>query len=164
MRVGAQTFGIVVAAVVLTAQIPAQKPNFTGTWKLNVERSGPILPRGLTGLVLILDHRDPSTILVTGERVTGKPGVIASVFGEDPPGIIDGKEHVIKPRPGKTVSVTVQWSGFAMVRHQVITADGTDYFSDTRTTLSADGKILTIAEQYREPGMERIRDWVFEKQ
>jgi hypothetical protein len=33
-----------------------------------------------------------------------------------------------------------------------------------RTSLSADGKVLTMAEHYREPGMERVRDWVYEKQ
>jgi hypothetical protein len=30
--------------------------------------------------------------------------------------------------------------------------------------LSPDGQALTMAERYREPGLERVRDWVFEKQ
>ena len=45
-----------------------------------------------------------------------------------------------------------------------MTEKGTTYISDVRTYLSPDGKVLTMAEHYREPGMERIRDWVFEKQ
>jgi hypothetical protein len=45
-----------------------------------------------------------------------------------------------------------------------MTEDGVEYRSDIRMTLSADGKTLTMAEHHKEPGMERIRDWVFDKQ
>lgn len=55
-------------------------------------------------------------------------------------------------------------SGNVLVTHEVITKDGTDFISDTRATLSKAGRVLTIAEHYREPGLERIRDLVFEKQ
>jgi hypothetical protein len=40
----------------------------------------------------------------------------------------------------------------------------TDFVSDARATLSKDGRVLTMAEHYSEPGLERIRDWIFEKQ
>jgi hypothetical protein len=42
--------------------------------------------------------------------------------------------------------------------------DGTEYASDIRMTLSPNGRTLIMEEHYTEPGMERIRDWVFEKQ
>lgn len=45
-----------------------------------------------------------------------------------------------------------------------MTEKGTTYVSDVMTSLSPDGKVLTMAEHYREPGLERVRDWVFEKQ
>ena len=137
-------------------------PNFSGTWKLNVQRSGPILPRGLTGLVLIIDHREPSVVRISRELITGKTNV-TSVFGEDPPSIIDGEEHVTNAGRGKSVRMTVHWSGNVLVTHEVITKDGTDFVSDTRATLSKDGTVLTISEHYSEPGLERIRDWIFEK-
>jgi hypothetical protein len=58
-----------------------------------------------------------------------------------------------------------KWEGSTLVMHWELTdAAGVTYVSDIRTSLSADGKVLTMAEHYREPGMERIRDWVFEKQ
>ena len=41
---------------------------------------------------------------------------------------------------------------------------GTTHVSDIRITLSEGGKVLAMAEQYREPNIERIRDWVFEKE
>jgi hypothetical protein len=139
------------------------RPNFSGTWKLNVLHSGPILPHGLTGLIIVIDHRQPSTVRVIRENMAGETNLTA-IFGKDPPSKIDGREHVTRPGAGKTVRATSQWSGDTLVTHQVYTRDGTDFISDTRTTLSNDGKILTIAEDYREPGLERIRDWVFEKQ
>lgn len=161
------------AIAVVTAALPlapassdqdsASKPNFSGTWKLNVQRSGPILPRGLTGLVLMIDHREPSIVRISRELITGKTNV-RSVFGEDPPSIIDGEEHVTNAGLGKSIRMTAQWSGDALVTHEVITKDGTDFVSDTRATLSKDGTVLTISEHYREPGLERIRDWIFEKQ
>src|SRR5688572_7506134 len=35
---------------------PKATPNFSGTWKLNLQRSGPIMPRGLEALTLVIDH------------------------------------------------------------------------------------------------------------
>ena len=40
----------------------------------------------------------------------------------------------------------------------------TRYISDINTTLSDDRQTLIMSEYYREPGLERIRDWVFERQ
>lgn len=77
---------------------------------------------------------------------------------------IDGKVHTIRVGENRSVSVNTRWSGNDLLRHQVITIKGIRYVSDTRTTLSTSGAILTIAEHYREPGLERIRNWVFERQ
>jgi hypothetical protein len=57
-----------------------------------------------------------------------------------------------------------RWSGSTLIMHWEMTEHGTTYISDIKTSLSPDGKVLTMAEDYRETGMRRIRDWVFEKQ
>jgi hypothetical protein len=137
---------------------PVAKPNLSGTWKLNLQRSGPILPRGTMALTMKIEHREPmmrsrETRVVSGKVTTSK----------DPWTAIDCKEHESK-HPGKTVLSSACWSGRALKTHNVTTIDGVDYISDIATTLSDDGKVLTMAEHYREPGLERIRDWVFEKQ
>jgi len=56
--------------------------------------------------------------------------------------------------------------GGVHARHALELADseGITYISDIRTLLSADRKVFTMAEHYREPAMERFRDWVYEKQ
>jgi hypothetical protein len=154
---------MLVFATILVGRQPSAKPNFSGTWKLNTRRSGPTLPRGLTGLLVVIDHEDPSTVRITSEVLAGKPGVTA-IFGNDPAVTIDGKDHVISFGENKSVRVNTRWSGNDLLRHQAITIMSTRYISDTRTTLSAGGTILTIVEHYREPNMKRIRSWVFERQ
>jgi len=69
------------------------------------------------------------------------------------------------PARGKTERSVQKWEGSTLVMHWELTdSEGITYVSDYSTSLSADGKVLTMAEQYREPGMERIRDWAYEKQ
>lgn len=56
------------------------------------------------------------------------------------------------------------WSDSVLVMHCEMTEKGATYVLAIKTSPSTDGRVLTIAEQYHEPGMEPIRDWVFEKQ
>jgi hypothetical protein len=77
---------------------------------------------------------------------------------------IDGIEHVSHPEAGSTIKQRQTWSGATLLMHWEKTAEGTTYISDIKQTLSEDGKLLIMSERYREPGMERNRDWVFEKQ
>ena len=137
-----------------------RKPNFSGTWKLNLQRSGPILPRGTEALTVVIDHRESTIRLSETRTVSGK---VTSGEGAAEP--IDGQEHVSSPEPGKTAKQKKSWSGQTLLTYWEMTdQQGTTYVSDIRIALSEGGKVLTMAEHYREPRMERIRDWVFEKQ
>ena len=136
----------------------SRRPNFTGTWKLNLQLSGPVMPRGLEALVIDIDHRDPVIRSAEIRKVAGKVTKGASSA------TIDGIEHVTQSAPQKSVKEKKWWSADALMMHWEMTEDGTTYISDIKQTLSGDGMVLTMSERYREPGMERIRDWVFEKQ
>jgi hypothetical protein len=135
------------------------KPNFSGTWKLNLQRSGPIMPRGLEALTIVIEHRDPKITSRETRVVSGK--VTSTKDGTEK---IEEIEHVWHPEPGSTVKQRQTWSGVTLLKHWEKTVTGTAYVSDIKQTLSEDGKVLIMSEHYREPGMERIRDWVFEKQ
>ena len=152
-----------IAFAVAFGQSPSagqSRPNLSGTWKLNVKRSGPILPRGTEALTVVIDHKESTIRLSETRNVSGK---VTSGEGAAEP--IDGQEHVSSPEPGKTVKQKKGWSGNTLLMYWEMTdKEGTTYVSDIRITLSEGGKVLTMAEHYREPGMERIRDWVFEKQ
>ena len=78
--------------------------------------------------------------------------------------IFDGQERISHPGAGKTSKQTQRWSGDVLLKHWEMTEGTTTYVSDTRMTLSENGRALTMSEHYREPGMERVRDWIFEKQ
>jgi hypothetical protein len=138
---------------------PTARPNFSGTWKLNLQRSGPIMPRGLEGLTIVIDHRDSSITSRETRVVSGK-----TTSSKDGTAMIDDIERVWHPEPGSREKQRQSWSGATLIKHWEKTVKSTTYISDIRQTLSEDGKVLTMSEHYREPGMERIRDWVFEKQ
>jgi hypothetical protein len=154
-------FALIFVAFALPRQaFPTERPNLSGTWKLNVARSGPILPRGTEALTMVIDHREPLIKTSETRTVSGK-----TTHSDGETATIDGRLRVVHPGPGKTERSMQKWSGAVLVMHWEMTdSEGVTYISDIRTSLSADGKILTMAEHYREPGMERIRDWVFEKQ
>ena len=137
----------------------SQRPNLSGTWKLNLARSGPTLPRGTEALTMVIEHREPSIHTSETRTVSGKTTHTDSGTSK-----IDGQLRVEHPKPGVTVKSMQTWSDSTLVMHWEMTEKGTTYISDIRTSLSPDGKVLTMAEHYEEPGMERIRDWVFDKQ
>jgi len=153
-------FGAIFVALSLPGQVSQiEHPNLSGTWKLNVARSGPILPRGTEALTMVFEHRDPSIKYSETRVVSGK-----TTHSDGDARMIDGRLRVEHPAPRKTERSMQKWEGSTLVVHWELTdADGITYVSDIRMSLSADGKVLTMAEHYREPGMERIRDWVFDK-
>ena len=148
------------AALPLAGQVtPIQRPNLSGTWKLNLKRSGPVLPRGTEALTIVIDHRDPSIHTSETRTVAGKTTHSDGGYAK-----IDGQLRVEHPDPGKTVTSMQRWSGSTLIMHWEMVEKEITYISDIKTSLSPDGKVLTMAEDYREPGMQRVRDWVFEKQ
>jgi hypothetical protein len=155
-----RSLACLLAALPLTGQpSPNQRPNLSGTWKLNLQRSGPVLPRGTEALTIVIDHRDPSIHTSETRTVSG-----STTHTDSGSAKIDGQSHTEHPEPGKTVTSMQRWSGSTLIMHWEMIEHGTTYISDIKTSLSPDGKVLTMAEDYREPGMQRIRDWVFEKQ
>ena len=105
-------------------------PNFTGKWKLNVQRSE-TSSSGVTELVIDVDHKDP----VFKYTVKGMAG--GQQIQESESFTTDGK-----PSQGSQgITVTASWDGPALVA--VGTAgDGSMVFV-SRLTLSEDGKAIT---------------------
>ena len=69
-------FGSIVAVLALAGQVsPIEHPNLSGTWKLNVARSGPILPRGTEALTMTYEHRDLFRGVVPGYAVMMASGL-----------------------------------------------------------------------------------------
>jgi len=108
---------------------------------------------------MVIDHRDPAIHTSETRTVSGK-----TTQSDSGTSVIDGRQRVQHSEAGKTVRFMQKWVGSTIVMHWEMTEKGVTYISDIRMFLSPDGGVLTMAEHYREPGLERIRDWVFEKQ
>jgi hypothetical protein len=146
-------FGLTLIALALPAQVPnIEHPNLSGTWKLNLSRSGPILPRGTEALIITFEHRDPLIRYSETRIVAGK-----TTHSEGKMKTIDGRFLSDHPPRGNTERSMQKWEGSTLIMEWELTdAKGTTYISSFRTSLSSDGKVLTMSEHYRS-GARRLR-------
>jgi hypothetical protein len=118
---------VVVAPVALFA---ASKPDFTGTWKLNVDESD-LGGAPLTAVVVRIQHKDPEFTYAAKATVNGQD------FDESETFTIDGKPR--KDSRGGTM--TAHWEGAVLVS-DITGPDGNPAYT-SRMTLSEDGKTCT---------------------
>jgi hypothetical protein len=150
-----------VAALTVTAfaaSLAAQsKPNFSGTWKLNVSKSdfGP-LP-GPDSRLDVIEHNDPVLrVNVAQEGAQGKQNFTLSYT-------TDGKEVMNKQGP-RDIKSTVVWDGSNLVLNSKFSFNDNDVTVKNVWTLSADGKTLTENAHLSAQMGEADQKMVFEKQ
>ena len=158
---------VAVATMVLAGTSFAQaKPDFSGTWKLNVDKSdfGPV-PGPTAQTDVIEQSGNTLKINVTAEGEQGKMQYTEVLT-------TDGKEVAIPadspgahPAPEVTLqSISAAWDGATLNVSQKLTYGGDPVTGVSHYTLSADGKVLTIASDYQSPEGGASRTFVFEKQ
>ena len=115
----------------------ADRPNFSGTWKLDTEKSdyGRIQPP--QKLERVITHNDPSLKIKTTQ--TGPQGPITTELSYT----TDGKESVNTIR-GTEVKITAHWDKDALL----VESTRGQLKQDERWTLSPDGRILTIVNHF----------------
>jgi len=148
------TFLIALTVVGVSAQ---QTPDFSGTWKLHVDKSDfGILP-GPTSRTDVIVHKDPAlSISFSAEGAQGKQeGKLTYTT--------DGKEAVNKMGEREMKS-TLKWAGSSLVLSSKFVFNGTDATGEGNWTLSPDGKTLTINQHYASSLGEADQKIVFEKQ
>ena len=135
----------VLGALTLSAQ---SKPNFSGTWELNVAKSD-LGGAPISKLTVQMDHQGPvlkytAEAIVNGESFT-ESGTIDT----------DGKTTA-DSRGGQ---VKAHWDGEALV---IVTTDSAGNLLDTaRMALSSDGKVVT--REYDRQTDQQKRHEVFDK-
>jgi len=149
------TLGVFALAASLAAQ---SKPNFSGTWTLNVAKSdfGPLPPSN--SRVDIIDHNDPTLkVAVTDDGAQGKQEYTLKMA-------TDGKEVTNNAGGGMEVKNTAAWEGSGLVVGTKLNFQGTDVTIRAVWTLSADGKTLTEAAHLVAGALgETDQTFVFEK-
>ena len=145
---------------------PAQdKTNFSGTWKLNVEKSefGPI-PAPSTATQLI-EQKD-SDFKCTYDTATdeGKDHAVLTFAA-------DGKEVTVpadspNAHQGQFNPQTIKadWDGPCLIVTETGVYSGMDVHSKRTYSLSADGKVLTIALHLTLSMGDLDLKWVYDKQ
>ena len=144
-------------AVTLITVVAQQKPDFSGTWKLNVAKSEFGMLPGPTSRTDVITHKDPSlSDSVTLENAEGKQQYVANYT-------TDGKEAVNKIGP-REIKSTLKWVGSNLAVSSKLVYNDADVTGESTWALSADGKTLTISVHYTSPMGETDQKLVFEKQ
>lgn len=146
-------------AVLLVAPVllAAGKPDFSGEWKMNAEKSnfGP-LPAPAS-MVRQIEHAEPRLRVVTTQ--SGPKGEVRSEFNY----AVDGKEHVNRSAGGEVRSV-LRWDGDVLEVNSNRQVGGATIKTLDRWTLSEDGRILTNKMLLTAPQGEAEITVVFDKQ
>jgi hypothetical protein len=153
-----KTLVAVLTVTAFAASLAAQtKPNYSGTWKLNVAKSdfGPI--PGPDSQTNVIEHNDPVLkVNSTAERPQGKQNATLMYT-------TDGKEVTNKQGPNNIKSTAV-WEGSNLVINSKFTLNDSDVTIKSVWTLSADGKTLTEDRHLAAQMGEADQKMVFEKQ
>jgi hypothetical protein len=120
-----------------TLALAADKPNFSGDWSLDVDKSnfGPM--PGPATMTRKVDHSDPA-MKVTEATTGGPQGDQTLTMNYS----TDGKETT-NELMGAPVKATASWDGSALMIKMAANFGGTDITITDKWTLSADGKVLT---------------------
>ncbi len=148
---------ICLVAFLCTALVGAEtKPNFSGTWKQNLEKS-PTKSSWLKSYVNKIDQKDTSLKVTTttlgdrGEHTYDRAYVI-------------GKEEKSQDHEGDQFATNVKWEGSTLVFETVEKERDATLTSKEIWTLSDDAKTLTKSIHRSGPRGESDQKYVLEKQ
>ncbi len=125
------------AVAILSSTALADKPNFSGEWSLNIDKSnlGPMPPP--TSMTRKVDHADPA--LSFTEAVVGSPQGDQTVTIKV---TTDGKEST-NQMMGNPAKTTASWQGNTLVINMSMDFQGTEIKLTDKWELAEDGKTLT---------------------
>jgi hypothetical protein len=148
---------VIALAACATLAAAADKPNFSGEWSLDLDKSnfGPMPPP--SALSRKIQHNDPE--MTMEQTTTGGPQGDQTVKFKYS---TDGKEtsNEIMGNPAKT---TAAWDGNALVISMSLDAGGNEIKITDRVTLSDDGKVMTDAQHLVLPQGELDLTYVLNK-
>jgi hypothetical protein len=144
------------AATLMYAQ-QGGKPDFSGTWVMNVQKSEVKDPP--VSSVFKIVHREPAYhwsathVYQDGKNDTARLDLIT-----------DGKHEATRKYRGYKSHIRMYWEGDVLVLDEkAVTKDGTGT-NVVRYSLSADGKTLTAIEHDEIPSASWTNRWVFDRQ
>ena len=148
------TIAAMIACLCVLFVAAQTKPNLSGTWKLNQEKSK-FADGGPDSLLIKIDHKEPA--FAEDWAMTTRSGDHRSFQAKY---TTDGKETEQEVM-GRTAKTSAKWEGDALVIE--FKSEGGSF--RRKITLSADGKTMTkAATQTRGDGQQSEDTVVFDKQ
>jgi len=146
-----------VIAAAANMAVAADKPDFSGTWKMDADKSvfGPIPPP--TAMTRKIDHKDPT--IAVDEARSGAQGDMNMTMKYS----TDGKETT-NSLMGNDVKSKAAWDGKVLVISSAANFGGADVKLTDKWTLSDDGKTLTDVETISAPQGDFEMTFVLVKQ
>ena len=136
---------------------PPQKPDFTGTWKFNPQKSK-LQIAAPDSTVFVVEHREPHFRLSRTHTFAGK----SDTWGIEL--TTDGKEFT-REEPQRTLRGRLVWEGDALVfTVHIWQRDGEELTDRVKYVLASDHKSFTAYESYRGRTAHADNVWVLEKQ
>jgi len=148
---------LAVASLSAVSLMAADKPNFSGSWKLNSDKSDFGPTPAPTKLERTIKHEDPKMNIASVQ--TGPQGDVST----DITYTTDGKECVNKLM-GQDVKMTAAWDGDKLAVKYKIDYQGMDVGIVEGWALSGDGKVLTISRNLSTPQGDFTATIVLDKQ
>jgi hypothetical protein len=159
--------GIVFATgliLLLAASAPAQeaRPNFSGTWILDLEKSDFAQMPAPDSIVNVIDHKEPALKIATTQK--GQQGEVTNERNLT----TDGKENANKMRTmggeQQEVKSTTKWVGRKLMTAFKLDVQGGVIEITDAWELSGDGKTMTVVRDLKNPQGELTQTIVFNKQ
>ncbi len=141
------------AALALALALPAAAtPNFSGHWKLNVEKSKLDDPYQEERTV---DHKDPDLTVSLKAVSDGEEEESTAKYRTD-------RKETRNMLDGDPLFTTAHWDGDALLFDSQIISDTDTIELHDRWTLSSDGKLLTVTRKQKVGRDERDLVFVFD--
>lgn len=145
-------------SITLFGQAPSSKPNFSGTWIFNAQKSALKVPPP-SSMTLKIEQNDPE-IRFARTQVYGD-----QTFAWKLETVADGQKEVVQNEPGYTSNNRVYWDGSSLVLDQKITAqDGTKVNDQVTYSLIGDGTLQAVERQTTVGAKGTVvNKWLYEK-
>ena len=132
------------------------KPDFTGSWKFNPDKSSLQIPAP-ESTTFVIDHREPRFHL---ER-THVFGGNSDTFCID---LITNGEAVVRAHAGFEINASLYWKAETLVFDSKLEREGEQATNIVRYSLSDDGQSFIAIEQFCGKEYSYENTWVFDRQ
>jgi len=157
LRIPILIFMALIIAAAGAAAATSKRPNFSGSWVVNAERSKLEIKVELESATFTIDHKEPdfrfSRVFVIG----GKDNALAWAL------TTDGKEAVTV-EDGRTDHSRLFWDGNVLVFEvRMVLKDGREATNFVRYSLRDGGRTFVAEEKFRGPVLKYDNLWVADR-